>query len=178
MIDDSSGLINLDSMGSDLLIIPRGRPGLSPLKMDLGDIRRIADRLPEIKRATAMTLADLIVDFNIGLLRLAKAISIVDLELKEAEMQYKEVKSMAILEKIELILKDKGVKSTSDTREAAMYLDPAVKEARGRMDLLTVVSTYLRDQHHAFELAYNGAKKICDIHMKSPSATYSGGNQE
>jgi hypothetical protein len=171
------GVTDLSNV-NDILTIPRGRPGLGVVKLDLREINRAQKRIPELGRATAANLSYLISDFTVGLSRLVRAISIVDMELKEAEMEYKQARSTALLIRVDDILKRYNQKSSADTRDAAVLLDKDVIDAKQRLDMLDVTSTFLRDTYNVLEIAYNGAKKIADAHMKLPEGFefQTGGN--
>lgn len=158
------------------LVIPRGRgAALGSITIDLGEINRIEGRINEVSRATPMAMGELITEFNVGLLHLARAISMVELEKEDAKMVMKEARAICILDKADDILKAKGQKSSADMREAVADLDADVKEATSRYNSLRVVSEYLESRKHAMELAYHAAKKVCDVHLKLPESKNFGG---
>lgn len=169
------GLVRLD-VNSSVLTIPRGRRGLGSIRIDVNEINRVSNRITEIGRQTPETLPDLIMDFNVAILQLSKAIAMTDMELKDAQAELKEAKSLALLDRTESLLEARKIKSTADSREAVINIDKDVVDQQRRVDILNVTSVYLRDVHHAIKMAYDGSKKICDVFVKMPSAPlYAGG---
>lgn len=166
-------LISLNT-NSEILVVPRGRKGLAPMRIDFKDVKKAYDRIDEIRRCTPITASDLITDFIIGMMRLSKVISLVELELREAHTELKESQSLALLDRVEAVLLEKKIKSSADTREAVLYLDADVKGARNRYDMLNVINSYLRDTYTGLENAYNGAKKILDVYLKTPMSMSAG----
>lgn len=167
-------------MASDIMIksmvIPRGRKGLPAISINLEQISQIEDRIPDIARSNPLTIADLITQFNVGILQLARAISLIESELKDAQQVLREAEAYCILDKAEDVLRSKNLKSTADLRSAVVDIDPDVVEARAKVNTLTVMSEYMSARLKAIEKAYHGAKKICDIYVKTPSSpNYAGG---
>jgi len=151
------------------LIIPRGRPGLPAISIDLTKIIEIENRIPEMARASVITAAELIMEFNFGLLHLSRAISLVELELYDAEQSLEETEAEALLDRVEKVLSFKNVKSSADTRSAALALDQEVRSARSRVSGLKVTVDYLKSRMKAVEYAYHGTKKILEINNRLTS---------
>lgn len=150
------------------LIIPRGRPGLPAISIDLTRIIQIENRIPEMARASLVTAAELIMEFNSGMLHLARAISLVELELYDAEQALEEIEAESLLDRVEKVLASKNVKSSADTRAAALAIDQEVRSARSRVSGLKVTADYLRSRMKAVEYAYHGTKKILEINNRLP----------
>lgn len=165
-------------MSSDTLIIPRGRNSqLGAISIDISLINRVESRMPEMARCNPLTAAELITTFNIGILQVARAISLVDLEVKDAKMTLDEAKADCRLNRSEGILRSLGhMKSSVDLREDVVNKDPDVISAQSRLNTLIVCSEYLHSRMKAIEYAYHGAKKIVEIQLKLPeSKNYGGG---
>lgn len=163
-----------DFSGGTSLIVPRGRPGLAPLLISLSEIHRIENRILEIRESNPATMPDLIADFNYGYILLGKAISKVQLELSEAEIAYNEIKSITLLDKVEGILEEKGIKSTADMREAALLSNSEVIEAKRRIGLLESYMSLLTNKAKSLEMAYHGAKEV-NKSAGSPNKNVTGG---
>jgi|GEM_PF-3790032 len=160
---------------NNMLIIPRGRPGLPAISIDLTRIVQIENRIPEMARASAITAGELIMEFNSGLLHIARAISLVELELYDAEQALEETEAEALLDRVEKVLSFKNVKSSADTRAAALALDREVSASRSRVSGLKVTADYLRSRMKAVEYAYHGTKKILEINNRlSSEKNYAG----
>lgn len=167
----------LGNVNSTQLIIPRGRKNLPALRIDMLDIYKAEDRISDLRLANPMTLPDLITDFNLSIIRLGKVIAAVTLERREAEQELDEATSIAMLDKVDAVLAARNIKSTADTRNAAIVLDLDVKEARVKLDILKTIQELLQNKHQALEMAYYSAKKICDIQLKQPDSTNYGGDE-
>lgn len=172
-----SGLVTTDyGLGSETVLqIPRGHKGLVPIVFDMTDIYRIVGRITEIERVTPATFGELVTDFNKGMIQLNRLIGIVEIELKEAENTLDMAESVALLERVEDYLKIRGIKSSADTREAAMILDPDVQEARRRKSALLAISEYVKGLKEAIERAYFSAKQVAEFTAHDPYLNkYSG----
>jgi len=165
-------------LGSETtLIIPRGNPGLQPMRIDMTDIYRIIGRTEEIQRVTPATYGELITDFNMGMIQLNRIIGITELELKESENTLEMVSATALLERVENHLKAKNIKSSSDTREAAVVLDQEVIESTRKKDALVAISTYVAGLKHALERAYFSAKQVTEFTSKDPYLNKNAGDK-
>lgn len=158
------------------LIIPRGKKGLTPISIDLTEINRIESRIPEIERSTMSTLPNLVTIFIVGMGQVANVIALLELELRSAKNSLEEFRAVALLDKAEDTLKSKNIKSSADTRDAAVVLDIDVKEAKEKVDFLTAISALIYSKHSRFEYAYNGAKKVFDAYIKTPNAPQHAGD--
>ena len=151
-----------------ILMIPRARAGMPAISIELDRIKEVEARIPEIARATPISAIELITAFNEGILHYARAISLIELERKEAQQAMKEAEAYCLLEKAEEVIKSKGGKSSADLRNAVVDLDPDVRDARNRYNTLSTYSTYFSQRMQAIEMAYYGAKKVLDVNMKLP----------
>lgn len=156
-------------LGSEtLLMIPRGTPNLPSIKMDMTEVYRIIGRTSEIERVTPATYGELVTDFNMGMIQLNRIIGIIELELGEAENWLEMAQATALLERVEERLKLKNVKSSTDTREAAVKLDPEVIEATRKRDALKAISSYVGGLKHSLDRAYYSAKEVTGFTSKDP----------
>lgn len=170
MITDSFGLSSDAS-----LTLPRGRKGLAPFTLDLTEVEKAEKMIPAMQRSNPMTFPDLATVYNIGICTLTRIISIVELESKDAKRGLDEARSIFMLDFSEEILLKKKIKSSVDTRDAASKIDPAVKEAQEKYDILTTISEYLQNKRKDLERVYYGAKTLADMHMSTPDGkNYAG----
>lgn len=165
---------NLGLTDEGHLVIPRGQKGLPPISINLSAMFKAESRIPEIQRSTMVTLPELITTFLLARSSLANAIATIELEFRAAKRSLKEDQSVALLDKAEDVLKLKNVKSSSDTREAAVILDPDVRNSQQRLDDLTALQTFLTNKNDVMKDAYDGAKKIADMYLKVPYSSTSG----
>lgn len=156
--------------GTPYLLIPRGRQGLAPLSLDMTEVYRIERRIEEIRNANPETMPDLITEFTIGFIQVGKMVSCAQLELADAKMSLSEAKAIATLDRAEKVLAEKGVKSTADSREAVLALDPDVQSAQHRVAAIDACLNLLYNKLSAFEWSYQSVKKIGDIQSRMPGA--------
>lgn len=143
------------------LTLPKGK-GDGTFAVETTSLMRMEAKIPDIRQANPLTLPDLIVDFTLAISMAGKTIAQVEQELKEGERELEMCEAIALLERVEPLLKAKGIKSSTDTRQAQISLDKDVIAARERVDILTTTVKYLENMHKAFEMAYYSAKKICE----------------
>lgn len=144
------------------LELPTGN-GKETFKLDFTELNQFESRIDEVRRANPLTLPDMIVDFTVAMSKVASLMGQLEVELKSAERELDMAESIALLERVEPILKEKKIKSSADTRKAQVTLDEDVKKARERVDILTAVSKLLSNKHQAVEMAYYSARKICEV---------------
>lgn len=168
--DQKASVITEDGYGlgsETTLIIPRGL-NLAPIAMDMTEVYRIVSRTKEIERVTPATYGDLITDFNMGMIQLNRVIGIIEIELGEAENALEMAEATALLERVEGVLKAKNIKSSTDTREAAVKLDQEVIAATRKKDALKAIAAYVGGLKHALERAYFSAKQVTEFTSKDP----------
>jgi hypothetical protein len=172
----SSDLIGLEK---DTLILPRGREqGFGPLVLNMKKVNEVFTKIPELQRATPITLGDLLVAFLLGMAELSRYIASVEMEVKDAKRELEKYRAIALLEKVEQVLADKKIKSTADMREAALALDPAIQTASEKFDMLTAMSNFLYHKYSELLNSYHAAKKIAELWSKTPDGTNYGGSED
>ena len=170
MTQDGLGLTDI------ALVLPRGRKGLAPMHLDLTEVVAAERRIPEMQRSNPMTFPDLATVYNIGICTLTKLISLVELESKDARRELDEARAIFVLDHAEALLEKKKIKSSVDAREAASKLDPDVKEAQQRIDILVTIVEYLQNKRKDLERVYYGAKALADMHLTTPDKKNYGGH--
>lgn len=167
------------TLSDNKLSIPRAKRGTESLIINMAEIYSIEAKIPEIRRSTMATLPDLITDFTLGVLKITNIMFGLELELRHAKRLLDSAKAVAQLEKVETVLREKNVKSSADTREAAIGEDIDVKALREIVDQLSAVQSFLEGKHSAFKMSYDGAKKIFDGFIRTPNpSAYTGENIE
>jgi hypothetical protein len=146
----------------DFLTLTTG-DGKDTFVLDFTIINQLESRVEEIRVANPLTLPDLIVDFTVALSKIGDLIGQVRVELNSAERELEITESISLLERVEESLKNKKVRSSADTRKAQVAVDPEVLKAKERRDILIAVMKLLENKHDAIEMAYYGAKKVCDF---------------
>lgn len=166
-----------DKQESNKIPVPRGIKGLPPLVLDMREVYEAEDRIKEIALANPMTLPELLSVFNLAYIRICKMVSAMSLEAAEAEMSVKQAKSIAMLDKVEEVIAARKQKSSADLRAAIVELDPDVREAQSRLNILEATVKLLQDKAKAMEMAYHAAKKVSDVRARIPDGTNYGGSK-
>lgn len=150
-------------MQSTILTIPRGRKGLPALQIDIQEISNVLKRVSELERMTVYTYPELITKINGALIQAARLTAIIDIECREAANSLDVAEAIARLERAEAVLSQKGIKSSADTRDAAVTLDPDVQDAIQRRDALNALSEWSRNVRMSLERMYYTAKQIVEL---------------
>ena len=154
-----------NSGGSNVLLIPRGVPGLSPMTLDMSMVYSAERRLGEVAIVTPGTAPELIGYFNESCNVTTKFLAWVEYEILMAQKHYDLAKAHVILEKAPdafCKVKDKGIKFNEDFREALVITDI---ECQGRLDTLNAlkaVRVLLENKAKSFERAYYACKTTWD----------------
>ncbi len=154
--------------------LPRGN-GLKPLILDMTKVYEVESRIGEIAHSNPMTFPVLVSEFNLSYIQISKMVAAVQLEKAQVETMLNQAKSVALLDTVELTLANKKIKSTADTREAALHLDPQVQEFTQRLNMLEAVHTLLKDKAKGIEMAYHAAKKVAELNARIPDGSIKGG---
>lgn len=166
-------------LGSETtLMVPRGNSGLPHMSFDMTEIYRIVGRTKEIERVTPATYAELITDFNVGMIQLNRLIGLIEIELNESVNNLEMTESIALLERVEDYLKSKNLKSSTDTREAAVKLDKDVQDALRRRDALKAIQSYVSGLKNSLERAYFSAKQVSDLVSRDPYLNKNAGDRK
>lgn len=165
-------------LGSETsLMIPRGDKSLPAMYIEMTEVYRTISRIKEIPRVNTATYAELVTDFQTGMIQLNRILGLIELEYDEAKEALKHFKAVALLEKVEAVLAIKKIKSSQDTREAAVITDPDVIEATKRTNSLNALSRYVAGLKESLNTAYFSAQKAADFTNKDPYLNRAAGDR-
>ncbi len=140
--------------------VPAPKPGGKEITIQLGDIMIAEQRQSEIAFVTPIKAPELLSLFNGAWRDVDKLVKeLVEARIR-AERELERRRSSLLLYEVEKILKDCGLSSTKDTRDAAISLDPAYQDLQDRVDQLTAAGEYLKGKLKSFENAFTSVKKI------------------
>lgn len=154
---------NCGILSSKYIMIPRGGKGLPPLQFDLTEINEMLSRTSELERLTPLTYPEFITKVNLALIQAGRLLSLLEVEYRDAQNLLNEAEAVARLEKAEEYLRVKGVKSSADTRDAAVTLDPDVKEAAHKRDYLLSLVEWAKFLKLSLDRMYYTAKQIIEL---------------
>lgn len=150
----------------DQLLLPKGTlTDKSPLVVDMKYIHMMETRLEDVKVASPDNAAELMGSFNMAANTAMKALANIQYELLMAKQGFDKRKAILILEELPKKaqeLKESGVKTNEDVREALITLDKEAFMFRDRIDCLTAAMALIEAKIKSFVRAYNVAKTISE----------------
>lgn len=142
------------------LVVPSGSMLEADLTIDLAAILRSEIRQDEVANVTPIKAGELLAEFNRSWRDIHSVISRLEAEKNKAEKEANKRKGILLLEEIPRILKDKGITSTADTRQAVIDTDGEYEILTDRFDQLRAAIFYLKGKLESFENAFTSTKKI------------------
>jgi hypothetical protein len=138
----------------------------SPQVIDLTDVYAIEQRIQEVAFVTKAKAPELMSRFNEAYLFVHKHISLLKYELVRSEVAANKLKSVILLDKVPMILEQKGLVSgksragSADLRDAILSQDEQYQEALDQTEKLKCIIELLKGKLEGFEMAYTSVKKI------------------
>jgi hypothetical protein len=160
------------------LSIPRGKPGLPQLSLDMSMIYQAESRLKEISYVTPVTSRELSSFFNQATNESTKYLAWIEYEILQAKKTLDIAKAKVILEIAPVEanrLKEAGIKMNSEWREALIAMDDDCQKAQDILNALYAVKYLLEGKAKTFERAYFSAKMVAEErNMVSATPNLSG----
>lgn len=145
---------------SEFITCPRGSGEGSPIVIDLKAILVAETRVIEVQAVTPAKAGELLATFNVSWRDLHQHIVYLEKEKNDAERAMNRIKSDIFLNKVPVMLKERGLANNEHHRDAVLNLDPDWEKALDRYDQLHAVSELLKGKLKSFEMAYNSVKKL------------------
>jgi hypothetical protein len=140
--------------------------GKAPLVIDLTHVYEIENRIEEVAFVTTAKAPELMARFNEAYLYVHKHISLLEYELNRAEREANKVRAIILLDKVSVILEQKGLLSgksragSEDLRTAILDQDEEYQDALDQTQKIKCVIELLKGKLKGFEMAYTSTKKI------------------
>lgn len=150
----------------NIIRIPRSFDNVPPLELDMTEINMAAGRIQDVAFVNQSRAGELLALFNTAYLNVGRYMALVEYEYEMAEKKAAEIRAVLIIDKIPGILQEKGLATSrnplgsEDIRLAVMNMDPEYKRAQELIINIRCYLTLLQDTKKAFEMAYNGVKKV------------------
>ncbi len=154
-----------------ILKVPRGRPDLEPMTLDLTELNFAKERLKEISGVNRDTGPELVSYFAEAFFEAKRMYTQIEFELNSAQKESKQLRAFILLEKVPEKLKSKGLSSSSkptgseDLRDAVIETDPDYAALQERIVTIKYCSELLSSYVEAIKMAYFSVQKI----MSQPS---------
>lgn len=149
---------DIETDASEVLIIPR--LGNTPILLQLKKTKEAVERISDVAVLNPSILPGLLATLLTGLSELNKAMSIIGLEIVNAEHKANRRKATLILDEMPRILLEKGIKSSEDVRNAILDLDYEYSQLREQKDMLEAVFENLKIKSKNIEHALYSCKTI------------------
>jgi hypothetical protein len=140
--------------------------GREPMVLDLTEIYVVEQRIDEVAFVTKGKAPELLATFNRAYLALHKAVTLLEYELVQANVEAEKVKAVVILDRAPGILEAKGLlkgqgrSGSVDQREAVLAQDSEYQEALDRTEKLKCIIKLLQGKLKGLEWAYTSVKKV------------------
>lgn len=150
----------------NIIRVPRALDGLEPLTLDMTEIRQADGRRQEVAMVNALRAPELLTLFNNAWLVTAKYLNYLEYELDVAVRRLAETKAVILLDKVPVILAEKGLASarsplgSEDIRQAILDRDPDYKKVQEYISSVRCYVGLLEAYQTSFMNAYNSVKKI------------------
>jgi hypothetical protein len=142
------------------LTCPAGKRGAPPIVIAFGKILAAEARQVEIASVTPEKASMLLEVYNTAWRELHALFSKLSYEKVCAEKEANRRKAIVLLEIVPTRLKDLGVASSADTRQAVLDLDEEYQDYTDRVAQLEAVCEYMKGKLKSFENAFTAVKKV------------------
>lgn len=156
----------MNDINPGTLVVPRGLPDLSPLRLDLGEINTVESRIQEVAFTNPVKAPELLAVFNKAYSDLVGIISSVEYEFQMAKKHANEVRAIILIDKVPGILKEKGLSSaksptgSEDMRQAILDMDKDYSAAQDKVIQLKCILSLLEGKQKSIDMAYTSVKKV------------------
>jgi hypothetical protein len=153
------------------------------LTLNMSRVLKAERRGEEVAMVTPEKAPELLATFNRGYLDASEFYARLRLEYNRAEDSMNRIKAIVLIDKIPGLLKEKGLSTSADVREALIEADPEYQAAKEKMDFIGAMLEYLKGKMKYLENAYTSVKKIMDtgnwqMQMRAKSVELNGMSDE
>ena len=141
-------------------IVPRGEK--TSISINLSRVLIAEQRGEEVSAVTPHKAPELLATFNRAYLDASEIFSRLKLEQARGEDAVAKAKALVLIDKLPGLLKEKGLSSSADIREALVESDTDYQKAKERLDMINAMVEYIKGKMRFLENAYTAVKKIMD----------------
>lgn len=165
------------------LTLPGATKDAPEQTFSLGEILIAEGRQREVAFVTQFKAPELLYTFNHAWLETDKVQKKLAADIVKAEAAVGKRKARILLYEAEAFLKERGVASTKESREAVIVLDPEYEALQDVVDQLFAAQEWLKGKMKSFENSYSSVKKIMgedayDMSTRMPNPNLSGGGSQ
>ena len=125
-------------------------------------IMRAEMRGDEIAFVTPEKAPELLATFNRAYLDASQFFATLKLEQNRAEDAVNKARAVALIDKVPVLIKEKGLTSSADVRQALVEQDADYQAAKERLDMISAMLEYMKGKMKYLENAFTSVKKIMD----------------
>lgn len=159
-------------LSAEALVVPV-RPGSKPLALDMRKIHKAEARLVELNGLTREKAGELIYTFVDAWDDARSKLTAITFEYALAKQHLRSIKALVILDRAADVLKEKGVKSSEDTRTAVVDTDKDYQTAYDLLQQIEAARQSMEDKAEKLKMAYFSVHKLIEPFQAKKS--FSGG---
>ena len=150
---------------SHTLTVPSGSDGAAPIQISLVPVAKYEARLIEVATVTHQRAGELLATFNAAWTYCQNVAARLGAERDVAKQEMIRRKAVIILDEAPRVLKEKGVSSSQDTRQALVDIDAKYQELQDRTLQLETALELFKIKSKAFDNAFTSVKRILSEHQ-------------
>lgn len=149
--------------------IMKFKRGNTEVELDLTRVHQAESRIHEVAFVTAGKAPELLSRFNEAYLDASRIAAKLEYEHLQAKADVDRVRARLLMDVIPDLLKEKGISSSQDMRQAALDGHPEYQEATEMAHRTKCFLTLMKSKVQGLEMAYTAVKKILGENAFSPA---------
>ena len=157
----SAGVLTHNSLVvTDNAIVFRQASDGRPMEINLEEIAKAEARIQEIQTVTPTKAGELLAAFTVAWRDLDKLVVLLTYQHVVATNRLKEVRARILVDAVPGILKEKGLPSSKDVRDAIVDRDPEAQEAAETVHQIHCILELIKGKREAIGMAFSSVKRI------------------
>ena len=159
-MESSASLTHGDLVLTNTSIVFRQATDGNAMIIDLEDIAKSEARIQDIQSVTPSKAPELLSTFTIAWRDLDKLITILTYQHVVATTKLKEIRARVLIDEVPAILKEKGLPSSKDVRDAIVDQYPEVQAAAETTQQIHCILELIKGKKEAIGMAFSSVKRI------------------
>jgi hypothetical protein len=150
------------------LVVPPGISGGTPIVISLEEILIAERRQDEVATVNSARAPELLAEFTRQWLNLSRIVSLITAERNKAEKALNSRRSIILVDLMTEKLKEKGLTSSADNREAIITLDEEYIKLGDILDQISAILELMKGKMKSFDMAFTSVKRliVADTYMQ------------
>lgn len=145
---------------TDTAIVYRQPSDGHPMEINLEEIAKAEARIQEIQTVTPTKAGELLAAFTVAWRDLDKLIVLLTYQHVVATTKLKEVRARILVDDVPGVLKEKGLPSSKDVRDAIVDRNQEVQEAAETVHQIHCILELIKGKKEAMGMAFSSVKRI------------------